>query len=228
MYDQIWQFSLRRGNSSDPRNGACLLDAVSWFEYGRLGDNPECVCPVIAAYSRSINDDLPYDERQGLKRFLPRLVGTVDVAAERDRAEYAVRRVIREILPRLLRAVGYSELAKVCEDLSPLASMDECRQAADFVAYFVASADAAYVASGAASAAAASTTDAADSVVYAADSAAAVAANFIHDASEIRAVSISILDGMLAIGRQADPPADGAWATANQKFVLAREDSYAV
>jgi hypothetical protein len=236
MYDQIWQFNLRRGNSFDPRNGACLLDAVSWFEYGKLGDHPECVCPVIAAYARRLNDDLPDGERQELKRFLPRLVGTVDVTAEKDRAEYAVRRVIREILPRLLRARGYSDQAKACEDLSSLASMDECKQAASAAyAYAAKGANGAY-ADNAANAATAASTDYGD-YAYAASASAASAASAAYTAaytadytanlinySEILAVSISILDGMLAIGRQADPPEDGAWATANKKFALVCED----
>ena len=38
--NNIWQFELRKGNSNNPKDGACLLDAVSWFEYGTLGDHP--------------------------------------------------------------------------------------------------------------------------------------------------------------------------------------------
>ena len=54
----IWKFDLKRGNGHDPRDGACLLDAVSWFQYGTLGDDPPCVCPVIATFARGVNDVL--------------------------------------------------------------------------------------------------------------------------------------------------------------------------
>ena len=97
--NDLWRFDLRRGKSSDPREGACLLDAVSWLEYGTLGDHPPCVCPVIAAFGRRINDAMSDAGRQRLKVFLPRLVGTVDPSAEQARAEYLAWVAIRVFAP---------------------------------------------------------------------------------------------------------------------------------
>ena len=72
----LWRFDLTRGASNNPRQGACLMDAVSWLEYGKLGDHPRCVAPKLAAYGRFLNDMLSDHRRQQLKRFIPRLVGT--------------------------------------------------------------------------------------------------------------------------------------------------------
>ncbi|MDE2469558.1 MAG: hypothetical protein KGL35_12630, partial [Bradyrhizobium sp.] len=105
----LWHFPLRMGNSDDPRNGACLLDAVSWLEYGTLGDHPPCVCPVIAAFGRGINDAMSDTSRQRLRVFIPRLVGTVDPAAERARAEYLAWQAIRVFAPIALDAAGRRE-----------------------------------------------------------------------------------------------------------------------
>lgn len=195
--NDIWQFELRRGNSDDPRNGACLLDAVSWFEYGTLGDHPACVCPAIASYARQLNDVLPDDRRQELKRFLPRLVGTVDPIAVHARVTYQKRRTIREIMPIYLRAAKKEYLARLCEELSPAATMVECEKADHEV---IAAGSYAYGRVAYASA---------DPAVYAVAEAAA------NDKA------IDILDGMLAIGKRADPPEDGAWAIASERFRVA-------
>lgn len=109
--NDIWRFDLRRGNSKDPRNGACLLDAVSWLEYGTLGDHPACVCPVIAAFGRGINDAMSDIGRQRLKAFIPRLVGTVDPASEVARAEYLAWQAIRVFAPLALDAAGLHDQA---------------------------------------------------------------------------------------------------------------------
>jgi hypothetical protein len=104
--NEIWQFDLRRGASKHPRDGACLLDAVSWFEYGKLGDHPPCVCPVLAAYGRGINDAMSDTDRQRLKPYIIRLAGTVDPAAEVRRAEFLAWQAIRVFAPLALDAAG--------------------------------------------------------------------------------------------------------------------------
>jgi hypothetical protein len=89
------------------------LDAVSWLEYGRLGDHPACVCPVFAAFGRDINDAMSDAGRQRLKLFIPRLVGTVDPAHEQERAEYLAWQAIRVFVPLALEAVGQHKHAAI-------------------------------------------------------------------------------------------------------------------
>lgn len=86
--NSLWPFQLRRGASKNPRDGACLLDAVSWFEYGCLGDHPPCVSPVLAMIGQAANDWSEADDRQALRRFIPLLPGTIDLAADVMRVEY--------------------------------------------------------------------------------------------------------------------------------------------
>lgn len=74
--NELWPFQLCRGHSKSPPEGACLLDAVSWFEYGCLGDEPPCVSPVLAFIGHFVNDTATDAERQELRRFIPKLVGT--------------------------------------------------------------------------------------------------------------------------------------------------------
>ena len=197
----IWQFDLRHGNSDDPRNGACLLDAVSWFEYGVLGDHPECVCPIIAAFGRSVNDAMNDAGRQRLKVFIPRLVGTVDPEAERARAEYLAWQAIRVFAPISLDAVGLHDGASKLRsfDGSLSDAVDAARAAAKAAAW-------------AAEAASAAVSDVARAA-RAADAAEAVA---VEDAI------IDTMDGVLRIGRQAEPIAPERIASANRLFAIAR------
>ena len=127
----IWRFDLRRGNSPHPSEGACLLDAVSFFEYGTLGDHPACVCPVVAPYGRRINDVMPHAERQRLRAYIPRLAGTVDPAAKHLRAEAIVRHTVRVVLPLLAETVRQPDVVAKLRALPAGASMAEVRVAAD-------------------------------------------------------------------------------------------------
>lgn len=96
----LWRFELCQGNSADPADGACLLDAVSWMEYGKLGDHPACVCITLAAVGRSLNDMLPDGRRQRLVPYIPRLVGTVgSMRHELERVEALVRGIVLKVLP---------------------------------------------------------------------------------------------------------------------------------
>jgi len=91
----IWRFDLTRGASTTPRNGACLMDAISWLEYGKLGDEPECVCPVLAAYGRYLNDLFDDVTRQKLKVLIPRLAGSRDPVSAKIRADFIIEESIR-------------------------------------------------------------------------------------------------------------------------------------
>jgi hypothetical protein len=101
----IWRFEIRVGNSKHPRDGACVLDAVSWLMYGVLGDHPECVCPVIAKYVRSMNDCLPNRARQKLRSYIPHLAGSGDDDAQTARSEFLEQQVYHVYLPKLLRMI---------------------------------------------------------------------------------------------------------------------------
>lgn len=203
----IWKFALRRGNSHDPRNGACLLDAVSWLEYGTLGDHPPCVCPVIAAFGRGINDAMSDAGRQRLRVFIPRLVGTVDPGAERERAEYLAWQAIRVFAPLALDAAGLSAEAE------KLRSFDGDLKATVYTAY------AAAICAGYAGGHAAAGRYC-DAAYWACDAAAGAAG--AADRTVVEDAMIAALDGVLKIGRQAEPIIPTRLVEAARSFDLAR------
>ena len=95
----IWKYDLRKGNSPDPSQGACLFDAGMWLVYGKIGDNPPCSCPIIRAYAIVLNDQMPNKERQKLKPFILRVVGNRDPGNEKARLHHIILETARRIVP---------------------------------------------------------------------------------------------------------------------------------
>src|SRR6185437_8674407 len=213
----LWKFDLRKGNSNDPRNGACVMDAVSWFEYGKLGDHPECVCPVIAAFVRPVNDFLDDANRQRLKLYIPRFVGTVDPASEQARAEYLAWQAIRVFAPIALDAAGLKDqAARLREFKGTLKEAPQAVWEAEAAAWAAAEAAAARARAAAAEAGAARA--AAGAAAEAAEAAAA-------DKRSITAAVFAALDGVLAIGCQAEPIEAARFQQAVDLFAMARGEA---
>lgn len=110
-FSQLWKFDLCRGASKTPPAGACVMDAVSWLEYGNLGDHPPCVCRFLANYARIMNDMLPDAARQGLKKYIPHFVGTVDLQSLELRDTLLWQISIEKVLPMFLNTCGFRDEA---------------------------------------------------------------------------------------------------------------------
>ncbi len=195
---------LGRGSHIERENGVCAMEAVAWLAGESHSAFPLCACPVISRYVIILNDRLGSDERQLLKPYLTRIIGTRDGNLFRRVsiltriagtifAPIAAEIVGRRDLADEMRAVpkgNFLEQKNVCNKVSkklhdyaastyPAASADA--SAADAVAY--AAASAAYAAAAAADAAtyaadysATSAASAADAATYAAAYAADAAA----------------------------------------------------
>jgi hypothetical protein len=67
---------LMPGSHSSPREGLCAVELASLLGGESLSDRPRCVCRVIAAYMRSLNDRLAHADRQRLVPYAERSVGS--------------------------------------------------------------------------------------------------------------------------------------------------------
>ena len=72
------EIMLARGGHNDRGDGVCAMEAVAWLAGEPHSDRPRCVSPIIAAFVRRWNDDLPDDETRTrlLGPLLPGLIGT--------------------------------------------------------------------------------------------------------------------------------------------------------
>lgn len=111
--------TLQRGSHSSPDDGACVMEAVSFFAGEPWSDRPQCASPVIGAFLRTWNDALPDDERQQLKQYIPLIVNTKGTAAqEEQRSWMALDWLVRVHTPAWLRLAGLTDQAKILERLS--------------------------------------------------------------------------------------------------------------
>ena len=106
-----WPYVLRRGHSDDPSQGACAMDAINWLVHGKHGDAPACACPVISAYVRQGNDEMPTGIRQRLLGYLHRIAGSRCPAHRAARLRVLVLAAARVFAPRAMDAAGLHELA---------------------------------------------------------------------------------------------------------------------
>jgi hypothetical protein len=64
------------GSHASPRDGVCLLELTSMIAEEPFSDRPRCVCVVIAAFLRGWNDRSSHAERQQLRPYARRVVGS--------------------------------------------------------------------------------------------------------------------------------------------------------
>ena len=120
-FSQITEVSLSEGRHEAPEQGMCMMEMVAWFAGEEHSDRPECVCPVLGAYGREANDQMPYYLRDTLlKPLVPLVVGTFDPDAEKARAEFLVIWAVNKVLPVVLRKEGREKEARACESVGSL------------------------------------------------------------------------------------------------------------
>lgn len=82
------------------------MDAVNWLVHGKHGDEPECACPIVAAYVIQGNDAMPDDIRQRLLGYLHRIAGSRNADSENARLRVLVLAAARMFVPLALDATG--------------------------------------------------------------------------------------------------------------------------
>ena len=99
----------------------CVMEAVAMLAGESWSDHPQCASPVLGAFLRSWNDVLPDDERQQLKQYIARLVGSKGTdAQEAERSWLATDWMVRVQAPAWLRLAGLTEQADVLAGMQPV------------------------------------------------------------------------------------------------------------
>ena len=123
-WNKILNWKLLSGSHKfpGPDGGTCINEAAivaAGFKYHAVssaGDCPPCFSRVLSAYAITLNDRLPDDRRQELLMpFVTRLAGTADTPEiERERFNFIMLGMIRAVLPISLRG-WKDDLAAECE-----------------------------------------------------------------------------------------------------------------
>jgi hypothetical protein len=213
---------LRSGTHTSPSDGVSLMEAVSDFAGEPWSNSPSCTSPVIAAYARSLNDWLPDDERQRLKAYIPRLVGTAEPDLELRRAFACADAAVRVFAPLAFKAAGLVEEAAKLGALAPVdrESAESARSAAEWAESAARSA-----ASLSAWSAAESMRSAAESARSAARSASSAARSAESAQAESAAESARSSESAQAAARSAARSAESAQAAAASAARAAAESA---
>ncbi|MFT3976599.1 MAG: hypothetical protein QM688_05725 [Sphingomonas bacterium] len=91
---------LSRGKGRRRDNELCLMSFVALLAGEPHGDEPKTASPFIRNFAVRLNDHLPDDQRQRLKYFAPRILGTRD-HCDNQRVELMRAAFENEIVPRL-------------------------------------------------------------------------------------------------------------------------------
>jgi hypothetical protein len=129
----ITTITLARGSHEPPQEDCdnpqrCLFEAYNWLtRHAHTDSRPPGVSPVLHQFGMSLNDILPDDRRQELKRFLPnghdRLAGTESDGKDETRGYIALDWLIRTWTPAWLDLGGLGEEAAALRDLRRIADL---------------------------------------------------------------------------------------------------------
>ena len=119
-----------------PRRSTRLtpLELAAWYAHEAHTDAPEAVSPVLATFVRFWAAGLDDNDRQRLKDFAVRMVGTNgDVDADRRRRWRAADWLVRVQAVSWLRAAGLGDAAERLAAVGPLSDETELARAVDLL-----------------------------------------------------------------------------------------------
>ena len=121
---------LDRGGHKSAQEGMCVMEMASLLAGESWSDRPACVSPVIAAFLRRWNDDLGDEDRQTLRPYARKLIGTNTGPADDSRRAWMLADwMVRTYLPAWLRLARLDEQARAVESLPELLNA-ECWESA--------------------------------------------------------------------------------------------------
>jgi hypothetical protein len=195
--------TIEKGSHPSFDDGACSMEIVAWL--AGLGHTaaPKCASRVLTAFTINLNDSWDTEQRQKIKPYLPRMVGTRDDGLDVARSYLALDWLIRTHTPTWLDLAGLTVEAQELRDLRRIVDLVAAQAAGPVVRNASTKASAAWDAAGDAAWAAAG-----DAAGVAAWDAAGVAA---WDAAGDAAWAAAWDAAGVAAG---DAAGDAAWAAA--------------
>lgn len=108
---------LQSGSHYSYEDGICAMEFVAFLAGEDITDAPQCASSVLRAFTISLNDNWPDGQRQKLKPFLPRMVGTAGDGLDEARSYLALDWLIRSFTPAWLDLAGLNAEAKALREL---------------------------------------------------------------------------------------------------------------
>jgi hypothetical protein len=94
-------------------------------------DTPVCVSPILTRFCIAFNDGLPDDERQKLRPYLARTIGTRGDGLDQERSFMCADWLIRTYTPTWLDLAGLDEAANRLRSLPPVLAVENVTRSMD-------------------------------------------------------------------------------------------------
>ena len=95
-------YFLSSGSHNTPQEGRCAMEWVAYLAGEPHSDQPVCVSPVLRSFGISLNDQWDDEQRQKLRPYLARCIGTAGDGRDEERGWLAMDWLIREFTPAFL------------------------------------------------------------------------------------------------------------------------------
>ncbi len=123
-------YFLSYGSHSSAVDGRCAMEWVSYLANERHSDKPVCVSPMLTEFCIRLNDSLPDEQRQRLRPYLARTIGTRGDGLDEQRRWMCVDWLIREYTPTWLELVpDLRAHADALRSLSPVLAVENAQRA---------------------------------------------------------------------------------------------------
>jgi hypothetical protein len=104
---KLRELPLSRGTHKSAKEGACVMEVVSYVAGEKWSDHPNCACPIVSGFLRAWNDGVNDHDRQILKSFVPFLIGSrASAGVEVKRLKTIQEWLFRVATPQWLDLVG--------------------------------------------------------------------------------------------------------------------------
>ncbi len=98
-------YFLSSGSHDSAADGRCAMEWVAYIAGEKHSDSPVCVSPVLREFGIALNDHWDDEQRQKLRPYLARCIGTAGDGRDEERGWLAMDWLLREFLPSFLELV---------------------------------------------------------------------------------------------------------------------------
>lgn len=130
-YSDIYWLS--RGPHDDPSQGRCAMEWVSFIAGEPHSDRPACVDANLVWYCIGVNDALDDEDRQRLRPYLTRCIGTADDDMT-DVRDHLMGELSRSRFLPFIEEVGVEGALRLLEVMLPTVPVEIPEVAAELVA----------------------------------------------------------------------------------------------
>ena len=95
-------YTIAKGSHSTPQEGRCAMEWVAYLAGEPHSDAPVCVSPLLRQFGIALNDQWGDEQRQKLRPYLARCIGTAGDGRDVERSWLAWDWLLREFVPSFM------------------------------------------------------------------------------------------------------------------------------